>query len=55
MKRQVVITIISMNLYNLLKKEKQMLRMKEIKKCRSRKKKITLFDASESIYQKVLK
>jgi len=51
--QRTILTTISPNLYELLKYEKDRLRIIEKKKCKSRRKYITLYHASESIVRRV--
>lgn len=51
--QRTILTTVSYNLYELLKYEKKRLRKMELKKCRSRRKNITLYHASESIVRRI--
>ena len=51
--QRTILTIISPNLYKLLKAEKERLKKIEKKKSKSRRRCITLYHASESVYRRV--
>lgn len=51
--QRTIFTTISPNLYELLKYEKERLRKLEQKKCKSQRKCITLYHASESIVRRI--
>lgn len=55
MLKKTVNTYISVGLYNLIKKEKEKLIMKEKKRCKTKRRKITFFDASNSIANRLIR
>ncbi len=52
---RMILTLVSPKMYRLLKKEKQILLLKEKSKKRTSKRRITLYHASESLVRKLTK